>query len=208
MSVPGIAADPEFRGMWATRFEWPNSNVVATQTNINTIFTKLQQHRFNAVMFQVRGQMDTLYPSPDEPWSPIVSANGLSPAGWGTFDPLSFAVNAAHTRGLELHAYINTHVCWQSASALRRTTPRPTAQAAPLLGRTSTAADPAHRDWMIHDIAGHAGPIRGKQLRVARPRHPRLPGLHPPAGHVRGRELRRGRRPLRPHPPAGPGLFV
>src|SRR5690606_13762583 len=71
---------------------------------------------FNAVIFQVRGQADTLYPSPDEPWSPLVSPDGLEPEGWNGFDPLAYAIEGAHSRGLEFHAYINTHVAWQSGS--------------------------------------------------------------------------------------------
>jgi uncharacterized lipoprotein YddW (UPF0748 family) len=39
-------------------------------------------------------------------WSELI---GGSDPGW---DPLAYAINAAHSRGLEFHAYINTHTCW------------------------------------------------------------------------------------------------
>ncbi|GMU21592.1 MAG: hypothetical protein AMXMBFR13_16840 [Phycisphaerae bacterium] len=135
----------EFRGMWVSRFEWPSTNMATAKSNIDNFMTKLQANRFNAVLFQVRGQADTLYPSPDEPWSPLISPSGAHP-GW---DPLAYAVHAAHVRGLEFHAYINTHVAWQSGA---HTGP---ASAAHLYWQHCNAADPARRDWLIHDAGGN-----------------------------------------------------
>ncbi len=151
-SGTGGAAD-EFRGMWVSRFEWPSSSLTAVQNNIIAIMNNLQTHNFNAVLLQVRGQGDTLYPSPEEPWSPLMSSNGLTPAGWGSFDPLAYAVTAAHDRNLEFHAYINTHVIWQGS------------QCSPLDPPTYNLdhpywdhfdeTNPAARDWLIHDEFGN-----------------------------------------------------
>lgn len=144
--VGELPADPqEFRGMWVSRFEWPNTNLDTVRTTIDTIMTNLANNRFNAVVFQVRGQADTLYPSPYEPWSPILSSNGLAPAGWGSFDPLQYAIDAAHARGLEFHAYINTHVAWQSG-----TQSPPTYAPSHVFWQHFNAADPNARDWLIH----------------------------------------------------------
>lgn len=97
----------EYRAMWVTRFEWPSQDKAQCQETIQTCMRNLAEHNFNAVFFQVRGQADVLYPSPYEVWSPIFG--GKDP-GW---DPLQFALDEAHKNGLEFHAYVNTHTCWQ-----------------------------------------------------------------------------------------------
>ncbi|GEM_PF-3272293 len=97
------AADPEMRACWISRFEWPSSNEATCRARIQTMMQTLKDNNFNAVLFQVRGECDTLYPNPYEPWAPQFSWND---PGW---DPVAFAVEEAHARGLEFHAYINTH---------------------------------------------------------------------------------------------------
>jgi uncharacterized lipoprotein YddW (UPF0748 family) len=67
-------------------------------------------NNFNSVFFQVRGQGDVLYPSPFEPWSQIIG--GEDPG----FDPLKFALEEAHARELEFHAYINPYPVWQGTN--------------------------------------------------------------------------------------------
>ncbi len=149
-SDSSLRNDPdEFRAMWVSRFEWPSSNRTTVMNNITNIMNRLQANNFNAVIFQVRGQMDTLYPSPDEPWSPLVSYNGNTPSGWGTFDPLQYAINAAHARGIEFHAYINTHVGWQSGSD----SPPTYNYSHPFWDHLDASTSGKH-DWLIHDWYG------------------------------------------------------
>ncbi len=139
---PGVgqAQSPEFRAMWVTRFEWPSTNSAVAQARIDAIMGDLAASNFNAVFVQVRGQADTLYPSPFEVWSPLIG--GHDP-GW---DPLAYAVNSAHANGIEFHAYINTHTCWQGTSL--------PANPEHLFYEHCNAADPDARDWLIHDSAG------------------------------------------------------
>lgn len=60
----------------------------------------------NAVLLQVRPSADALYASPLEPWSAYLTGEqGRAPQP--LYDPLAFAVEEAHRRGLELHAWIN-----------------------------------------------------------------------------------------------------
>jgi uncharacterized lipoprotein YddW (UPF0748 family) len=112
----------------------------------------LVNHRFNTVFLQMRGAADTLYPSPNEPWSPLVtSPDGIHP-GW---DPAAFAVNAAHSRGLQVHAYLNTHTCWESSSP-----PTYATGSNPSIGRHvfwdhANPSDPNARDWLLYDDAGN-----------------------------------------------------
>ena len=110
---------PEVRGIWASRFEWPSSNQTTAKANIDLMMQRAKDNNFNTVFFQVRGECSTHYPSPDEPWA---STYGYTNPGW---DPLAYAITAAHTRGLKLHAYINTHVFTSSgATPPASTTPQ------------------------------------------------------------------------------------
>jgi uncharacterized lipoprotein YddW (UPF0748 family) len=60
----------------------------------------------NAVFFQVRSEGDAFYESDLEPWSHwLTGEQGTAPDPF--YDPLAFAVEAAHERGLELHAWFN-----------------------------------------------------------------------------------------------------
>ncbi|HRX84401.1 MAG TPA: family 10 glycosylhydrolase [Phycisphaerae bacterium] len=137
-----LAQTPEFRAMWVSRFEWPDANPAVCQARIDQIMADLAAANFNAVVFQVRGQADVLYPSPNEVWSPLI---GGSDPGW---DPLAYAINAAHAQGLEFHAYINIHTCWQSVPASAETLPNNPNH---ILYAHCDAADPAHRDWLHHN---------------------------------------------------------
>lgn len=136
---PAQAQNPEFRAMWASRYEWPHADPDTCRGLIDDLMTSLADANFNAVMLQIRGQADVLYPSPYEVWSPLIG--GVDP-GW---DPLAYALNAAHARGLEFHAYINTHTCWQSAAHF------PPGNPAHLFYAHCNAADPQHRDWLHHN---------------------------------------------------------
>lgn len=137
---------PEFRAMWASRFEWPDEDPATCQAQIDEIMQDLADANFNAVFFQVRGQADVLYPSPSEVWSPLIG--GADP-GW---DPLAYAIAAAHARGIAFHAYINTHTCWQSVPAGAHTLPPNPAH---VFYDHCDASDPLHRDWLHHDTANN-----------------------------------------------------
>jgi len=92
---------PEFRGLWITRFEWPSENPEETKQNIINVMKDLDEANFNAAVFQIRGEAETLYPSQFEPWSPLIG--GKDPG----FDPLKLAIEEAHKKGIQFHAYIN-----------------------------------------------------------------------------------------------------
>lgn len=92
---------PEFRGLWITRFEWPSKDPVECKKNIAQVFEDMEKANFNTAVFQVRGAAETLYPSELEPWSNIF--DGKNPG----FDPLAFALEEAHKRGIQFHAYVN-----------------------------------------------------------------------------------------------------
>ncbi len=91
----------EFRAGWVTRFEWPDRDAERCRARIVEVFEKAAAANLNAVVFQIRGEADTLYPSDLEPWSELIG--GRDPG----FDPVALAVAEAHRRGIEFHAYIN-----------------------------------------------------------------------------------------------------
>lgn len=67
---------------------------------------KLRALGINTIIFQVRSEGDAFYFSSVEPWSRFLSGQQGNAPDNG-FDPLSFIIEAAHQRGMELHAWIN-----------------------------------------------------------------------------------------------------
>lgn len=66
----------------------------------------LEKVNLNAVFFQVRPECDALYQSAYEPWSRyLTGVQGTYPG----YDPLAFAVEEAHKRGIELHVWLNPY---------------------------------------------------------------------------------------------------
>lgn len=79
---------------------------------------KLKEAGVNAVFFQVRSEADAMYFSPYEPWSYwLTGRQGVPPNPF--YDPLDFAVEEAHKRGMELHAWFNPYRAVGSAGYTR-----------------------------------------------------------------------------------------
>jgi uncharacterized lipoprotein YddW (UPF0748 family) len=62
----------------------------------------------NALLFQVRPMGDAFYKSAIEPWSPWLTGQ-MGAAPNPAWDPLQFAIQEAHARGIELHAWFNPY---------------------------------------------------------------------------------------------------
>lgn len=114
----------ETRAVWFTTnwaLDWPKTSGIDNQKNeIKAIFDKLVAANFNTVMFQVRSRGDLLYPSSIEPWAACMGSLGSNP-GW---DPFRFAIDEAHARGLEIHAWFVTFRVWSSSSNPSSTSPQ------------------------------------------------------------------------------------
>lgn len=102
----------EFRGIWiatVNNLDWPSKPglPVAQQKNeLLGILDKLQELHFNAVIFQIRPAGDAFYESKTEPWSVYLTGQaGKAPEG--NWDPLAFVIDECHSRGMELHAWMN-----------------------------------------------------------------------------------------------------
>jgi uncharacterized lipoprotein YddW (UPF0748 family) len=114
----GLPAVPrEFRGLWVATVEttegvdWPskrNLTAAQQQAELTAIMDRAVQLHLNAIILQVRGNCDAIYDSKFEPWGEtLTGAMGRPPEPY--YDPLAFAVEEAHKRGLELHAWFNPY---------------------------------------------------------------------------------------------------
>jgi uncharacterized lipoprotein YddW (UPF0748 family) len=102
----------EFRGVWVAtvgNIDWPSAPGLSTgqqRAELTAIFDRAAALHLNAVIFQVRPAADAMYASSLEPWSSFLTGR-MGQAPDPLWDPLAFAVRAAHARGLELHAWFN-----------------------------------------------------------------------------------------------------
>lgn len=102
----------EFRAAWITtvfNVVWPSKRNLSTaqqKAELIALLDRAAGLRLNAIVLQVRTECDAFYASPFEPWSGFLTGTmGEAPKPF--YDPLAFAVEEAHKRGLELHAWIN-----------------------------------------------------------------------------------------------------
>ncbi|MDR0645488.1 MAG: family 10 glycosylhydrolase [Elusimicrobiota bacterium] len=100
----------QMRGVWIATVEnidWPSAAGLSAenqQKELIDIFDKLKKLGFNAVFLQTRPSADTFWPSEFEPCSYYLSGKqGVC----ANYDPLAFAVEQAHKRGMQLHAWVN-----------------------------------------------------------------------------------------------------
>ena len=106
----------EVRGVWLTTLlglDWPTAslrgNPGAQQQALRDILDELERRHYNTVFFQVRSRGNAMYRSAYEPWaSELTGTLGRDP-GW---DPLAFAIEECHARGLQLHAWFNVNRVW------------------------------------------------------------------------------------------------
>lgn len=123
MSLTAYAQSPkyEMRGVWVAtvvNLDWPvrGASPASQQQALRQLFDRLRAAGINAVFFQVRSESDAFYDSPKEPWSYyLTGVQGTAPVP--AWDPLAFAIEEAHQRGMELHAWINPFRVIRSISA-------------------------------------------------------------------------------------------
>ncbi|WP_300725295.1 family 10 glycosylhydrolase [uncultured Bacteroides sp.] len=104
----------EIRATWVTTLgglDWPSrkamspSSVERQKKEFCELLDRLKQAHFNTVLFQTRVRGDVVYPSVFEPFTESLTGHeGKNPG----YDPLRFAIDECHKRGMELHAWIVT----------------------------------------------------------------------------------------------------
>jgi uncharacterized lipoprotein YddW (UPF0748 family) len=119
---PGAMEPPwvtrEFRGVWVAtvgNVDWPSTPglpVTKQKAELLAILDNAQRMNLNTVIFQVRPCCDAMYESKLEPWSYyLTGVMGQPPSPY--YDPLTFAVEEAHRRGLQLHAWFSPYRAWR-----------------------------------------------------------------------------------------------
>ena len=110
MGVSTLYANPkhEFRASWMTTgygLDWPRQKTAdAQKAELQQKLDALVVGNHNAVCLQVRSFADAIYKSSYEPWADcLTGTRGQDPG----YDPLEFAIQEAHKRGLELHVWVN-----------------------------------------------------------------------------------------------------
>lgn len=103
----------EFRATWLAtvqNIDWPKTIVTSNSTReqqkkeLTDILDKMVAGNMHACFMQVRSLCDAMYKSSYEPWSTaLTGTRGKDPG----YDPLQFAIEEAHKRGLELHIWVN-----------------------------------------------------------------------------------------------------
>ncbi len=102
----------EVRAVWLTTLnglDWPRFPATSKageeqqREDLCRILDKLQRAGINTVLFQTRVRSTTAYPSAIEPWD---GAFTVTPGRAPGYDPLAFALEECHRRGMELHAWV------------------------------------------------------------------------------------------------------
>lgn len=115
MLVPPPDVPREFRAAWITPIEdrgfrdWPSAPGLSPDSQraeLRGLLDSAAAIGLNAVILHVRLAGDAMYPSKYAPWSAaLTGTSGQAPRP--AYDPLAYAVEQAHARGLQLHAWFN-----------------------------------------------------------------------------------------------------
>lgn len=168
----GDSIREEMRAVWLTTvygLDWPRdkadtpSGVRRQKESLLRILDRLKADGYNTVFLQLRHSGAVIYPSDYEPLSTRFAGEGF----YGDYDPVTFALEACHERGLSLHAWLVTYPLVSS-----KRSPHPLLR--------------DHPDWVIahkgshHLDPGHPG-VRSYIAHLATDlarRYPKLDGVH------------------------------
>lgn len=115
----------ESRAVWVTtlmNLDWPRtkardaSSRERQKEEFRTMLDRLQAININTILLQTRVRGTTIYPSAIEPWDECLTGTTSKDPG---YDPLAFAIDECHKRGMELHAWIVTIPCFKVDQARR-----------------------------------------------------------------------------------------
>lgn len=104
----------EYRAVWLTTIEnldWPKEQARDSEgfrkqrEELTTLLDSLQAMRINTVLLQTRVRGDVIYPSRIEPFAHLFTGRANAAPD---YDPLAFAIEECHKRGMQLHAWIVT----------------------------------------------------------------------------------------------------
>lgn len=102
----------EIRAVWLTTIsgiDWPRTlaknspSIEKQKKELTDILDKLKKANINTILLQTRIRGSVIYPSDIEPWDECLTGKAGRHPG---YDPLAFAIDECHKRGMELHAWI------------------------------------------------------------------------------------------------------
>ena len=134
-----ISPKREFRAAWlatVVNLDWPSLRTLSTASQkleLTKLLDSLNLYGVNTVIFQIRTECDALYSSAIEPWSYwLTNSQGTPPSPF--YDPLQFAIDESHKRGMELHAWFNPYRADRSVGSYPK---------------SSSHVTNLHPDWVI-----------------------------------------------------------
>lgn len=132
----------EVRAAWISTvfgIDWPRSADAPSvqRTKLQDILDNLKSSGINTVYFQVRTIGDALYSSSLVPWSHWLTGTYGQNPGW---DPLAFAIEESHKRGIEIHAWLNPYRAATAASNIA--------------SYSSTHKAKTNPEWLLSEVNG------------------------------------------------------
>lgn len=140
--LDSFAGDKEMRAAWIStvyNMDWPKTknNISKQKQEYIEMLDKLKGIGINTVVFQVRPKSDALYNSSINPWSDVLTGTqGKNPG----YDPLAFAIEESHKRGMEIHAWFNPYRVTTSGTDINK------------LASNNQAR--LHQDWLLEYNSG------------------------------------------------------
>ena len=113
-AAQGVQQPPKYevRAAWVTTIyglDWPKAKATSEdgirrqKEELLDILDRLKAANFNTVLLQTRMRGDVIYPSDLETYNETLTGReGCSPG----YDPLAFAIEECHKRGMECHAWM------------------------------------------------------------------------------------------------------
>lgn len=113
----------DMKAVWVTTVynkDWPSvesrNNPEKQKQEFINILEDVKNLGLNTVIVQVRPKGDALYRSNINPWSDVLTGvQGKDPG----YDPLAFAIEEAHKRGIQVHAWLNPYRVTTSGTNVR-----------------------------------------------------------------------------------------
>ena len=108
VKAEAASAPAGLKGVWFSFLDWQMYLRGKDKSGFDAAFSQVCDvtagHGLNAIFLHVRSHNDAVYPSGIYPWSSQM-LNGADPG----FDPLADAVEIAHSKGIQIHAWINPY---------------------------------------------------------------------------------------------------
>ncbi len=125
---------PTEQGLWITRWDYQSPD------DVRQAIAAAASIGITDIYWQVRGQADAYYPSPNEPWGIELLKYNPNPP---TFDPLKIAIEESKLYKVRIHAWVNVMPMWRGKHP----------------PRDRSHIFHTHPEWRLRDDAGNMQPL-------------------------------------------------